>query len=403
MTDIVVLGAGYAGAAAVKSLEDELDEDDRLTWVSREDYHLMLHEVHRCIRNPRIRETVTIPIDEVKADDTRFIQGEVIGLDVDEREVELENGSTINYDYVVVCLGSQTAFYGIEGLEDHALTVKSLGDALAIHEQLTTTARNASQTDPAQIIVGGAGLTGIQTAGEIAELRETNDLPLDIHLVERSDQLFAGHDHEFQGAIRNHLERHDVNIMTGTVISSVDDATVEFDEHDPMEYDILIWAGGITGQDALTDTELPKDHNRVYTGVTLETDDDHVFALGDSALVDQDEEMGPLSEEAIWERIVHPEANSPVPPTAEAAWEAGEILGQNVARLLDGRELIDWTYTNKGTVVSIGEKAVAHGVLGVPINTFGGPGARVLKKAIGARWIGDIVSWRRAVRSWSDL
>ena len=403
MTDILVCGAGYAGAAAIGSLEDELGDDDRLTWISREDYHLLLHEVHRCIRRPSARETVTIPVEEIKSDDTRFVQGEITGIDVEDRTVELEDGSAVGYDYLVVCLGSRTAFYGIDGLEDHALTLKSLGDALAIHEQLTAAVGDASQTDPAQVIVGGAGLTGIQAAGEIAELRAEGDFPMEVHLVEQSDQLFAGHDHEFQGAIHNHLDRHDVDIMTGTVIASVDETTVEFESRDPMDHDVLIWAGGITGQNALSDAGLPADHNRVYTGPTLETDDERVFALGDAALVDQDEETGPLSEETIWENIVNPEASSPAPPTAEAAWEAGEVLGENVARAIDGRERIDWTYTNKGTVVSIGERAVAHGVLGVPLNTFSGPGARVLKKAIGARWIGDVASWRRAARSWSDL
>ena len=324
-------------------------------------------------------------------------------LDVDDREVSLADGSLIEYDYAVVCLGSQTAFYGIDGLDEHALTLKSLGDALAIREQLSVAARDATRADPAQVVVGGGGLTGIQIAGEIAVLRDDHDASMDIHLVEESDQLFAGHDHEFQGAIHNHLERHNVEIDTGTMISSVEEDEFETADGDSMAYDVLIWAGGVTGQDALENAALNKDHNRVYTDTTLETSDQRVFALGDSALVGQDEEESPLSEEAIWEAIVDPETESPVPPTAEGAWEAGEILGENIARLIEDRDRIHWTYTNKGTVVSIGETAVAHGVLGVPINTFSGPGARMLKKAISTRWIGDIASWRRAARPWPDM
>lgn len=189
----------------------------------------------------------------------------------------------------------------------------------------------------------------------------------------------------------------------GTTIASVDDERIETADGDSMAYDVLLWAGGVTGQPALENAGVSKDHNRVYTGPTLESSDSRVFALGDSGLIDQDEEAGPLSEEEIWEMIVDPDAESPVPPTAEAAMEAGEILGQNVARLVQNRELIDWTYTNKGTTVSVGEAAVAHGVLGVPLNTFSGLGAKVLKKAISARWIGKAASWDRAARAWKYM
>lgn len=121
-----------------------------------------------------------------------------------------------------------------------------------------------------------------------------------------------------------------------------------------------------------------------------------MFALGDTALVDQDEQ-------ATWEAIVDPDAGNQAPPTAEAAMEAGEVLGENVARKLRGEGLIHWTYTDKGTLVSIGDEAVARGVLGIPINAFGGPAARTLKKAISARWLAKISGPRCVLRTWSDM
>ena len=403
--EIVVLGAGYGGTAAINSLESELGdrEDVSLTWVSKEDYHFLLHESHRLIRKADVREEITVPIEEISSQETTFIQREVTGLNVDDRTIELADSSTIDYDLVVVCLGSRTAFFGIDGLEEHALTLKSLGDAMAINEQVRTAAADASQTEPAQVIVGGGGLTGIQTVGEIAAYRTENEVPMDVHLVEQAGAIFPGHDHEFQGAIRNELEDHDVEIHTNTAISEVEEGTAQLGSDGEMAYDVLIWAGGVRGQDALGSADLPKDHNRVYAGATLETKNDRVFALGDTALVDQDEEEETLSEEAIWEMIVHPEADSPPPPTAEAAMEAGEVIGENVARKLRGEELIHWTYTNKGTLVSVGDNAVAHGVLGVPINTFSGPAARTLKKAISARWLAKISGSQRVLRTWLDM
>ena len=401
---IVVLGAGYAGTAAVKSLEDELGEDTAdIVWVSKEPHHLVLHEAHRCIRNPDVRDEITIPIDEIASDRTRFVQATVTDLDVDGREVVLDDDRTIDYDYAVVGLGSQTAFFGIEGLEAHALTLKSLGDALSIHEQVTNAAHEASSSDPAQVVIGGAGLTGIQTAGEIAAWRDETDAHLDVHLVEMEAHVFPGHDSAFQGTLRKKLEDAAVDIHTDATCAEVDETMMHFEDSDDIEYNILVWAGGVTGQDALADTEVEKDHNRAYADSTFKTSDDRVYAIGDSALVDQDIDEGALDEQVIWQRIVNPDTENVPPPTAEAAMEEGDHIGENIARRLNGDELVDWAYIDKGTLVSVGDDAVAHGVIGIPVNTFSGPAARTLKRAISARWIGKISSPKRAVSAWGDL
>lgn len=400
---IAVLGSGYAGVAALQSLEEELEGEADITWVSETDYHLLLHEVHRCIRDPSVREKVVIPVEELKDDDTEFVQARVTGLDVDERVVHLDEGDDVEYDYCVVCLGSQTAFYGIDGLEEHALTLKSLGDAMTINQKLSAAVSDATDDDPAQVVIGGAGLTGIQTAGEVAAYRDERDAPVEIHLIEMEDEIFPGHDHEFQGAIRNKLDAKDIEISTGTVVSEVDEAKIYFENGDPLQYDAFVWAGGVTGEDALSDADIEKDHNRAYSSSTFKTSDDRVLAIGDAALVDQDAEGGPLSEQDAWEAIVHPDTDDVPPPTAEAAMEEGEHVGKNVARMIDGREPVHWSYINKGTVVSVGEEAVAHDVIGIPLNTFSGPGARVLKKVISARWIGESYSWPAAAKAWTDM
>ncbi|MDS0300076.1 FAD-dependent oxidoreductase [Halogeometricum sp. S1BR25-6] len=403
MTRVVVLGSGYAGSAAVRSLQEELDEDADLVWVSENPYHLVLHEVHRCIRKPSVRDHVTVPVEEIADEDTEFVQGRVVDVDVEDRTVALDDETTLDYDYCVVCLGSQTAFYGIDGLEEHALTLKSLGDAMSIHERIKQAAVAADRTDPATVVVGGGGLTGIQTAGEVAALRDWTDSHIDVHLVERSGEIFPGHDHEFQGAIQNKLERHDVEVDTGKAMTSVSEDEIEFDDGDSMAYDVLVWAGGVTGQDSMGNVDVDKDHNRAYADSTFKTSDDRVFAIGDAALVNQDVEGGPHTEHDLWEQVVHPDADASPPPTAEAAMEEGKHLGQNVAREMDGRELVHWSYINKGTLVSVGDDAVAHGVLGSPVNTFSGRPAEVLKKFISARWLTKVGGVRRAVDAWDDM
>ncbi len=384
MTDtVVVLGAGYAGAGAIQQLETELDSTADIVWISNTDYHLVLHESHRCIRDPAVQESIKIPIEEIKSDRTRFIEGEVVGMDVDEQTVELAAGDAVEYDYVLVALGSQTAYYGIPGLDEQSLTLKSLDDALEIHERVKEAAETATRSDPARVAVGGAGLSGIQTAGEVAEFRDIHNAPIEITLIEALEEIFPSGSAAIQQALRQELEDAGVEILTNDPVTEADDSKIYFDGRDPVEYDVFVWTGGITGRDALESAAVTKEHNRVNAESTFQTSDEHVFAIGDSAIIDQ--------------------GDIPAPPTAQAAWQAAEVAGENIARAVENRPLKTWTHKDKGTVISVGEDAVASDVMFMPIETFGSVPAQTLKKFIAARWIADLTSWSRAKEAWSDL
>jgi NADH dehydrogenase len=384
--NVVVLGSGYAGAGAIQSLESELNGEADITWVSDVDYHLILHETHRCIKDPSIQDKVAIPIEEIKSPSTRFVQGRVEEIDCEEREVVLDDDSTVDYDYLVVGIGSRTAFFGIDGLEEYAHTLKSLDDALGIHDAVRDAAREATQSDPAHVVIGGAGLSGIQTAGEVAEFRDDNRAPIEISLVEGLDNVLPNSDPELQGALERRLTARDVDIRTGEFIGEVDEETVYIGDDTEMDYDVLVWTGGITGRECMQDVDLDKDERsyRVNAETNFQTNNERVFALGDAALVDQPD-------------------GEPAPPTAQAAWQAAEVIGENVARSMRGQPLRTWTYKDKGTAISIGESAVAHDVMFLPIETFGGIPAKILKKGIAARWIADVSSISRALKAWPDM
>ena len=395
MTDrIVVVGAGYAGTGTVASLEQEVENagaDVELVWISENDYHLVLHEAHRVIRNPDVASKVTIPCSQLTPDWGEFREDRVTGVDTDQRTVSLDSGGTVEYDYLMLGLGSATAFYGIDGLQEYSLTLKGLDDARAIHEEIKAAATDASLADPAQVVVGGAGLSGIQSAGEIAEYRDIHGADIDIHLVEGLDEVFPGNDPEVQGAIRKRLEQADINIECGEFISKVDEETIYLgggEDTDPeeMPYDVLVWTGGITGQEELADADIDKDDRsrRVFAAQNFQTSDERVFAIGDTALIDQGDD-------------------TVAPPTAQAAWQAAEVAGENLLRAANDEPLETWTYEDKGTLISIGDKAVAHDVEGLPFGTFGGFGAKFLKKAVATRWIASITSLGRGLHAWNDM
>jgi NADH dehydrogenase len=385
--DVVVLGSGYAGTGAIKRLESELDGEADLTWVSDVDHHLVLHESHRCIRNPGVKDKITFDVSDIKSPSTRFIHSRVESIDTDDRIISLTDDSTVEYDYLLVGFGSKTAFFGIDGLEENSLTLKTLEDVLEIHDAVTDAAKEASRNDPAQIVVGGAGLSGIQSAGEIAELRDNHRAPIDIHLVEGLENVFPNNDPVVQAKLRKLLEEKDIEIHTGEFIGEVDEETVYVGEETELDYDVLLWTGGITGQDAAETAEVDKDErsNRIESAATFQTSDERVFAIGDAALIDQ------------------PGQEQPAPPTAQAAWQAAEVAGENIARSIRGRPLKEWEYDDKGTLISVGSKAVAHDIKGLPVDTFGGPAAKALKKTVAARWINTAVGFGNAAKAFPKM
>jgi NADH dehydrogenase len=387
MTTVAVLGAGYAGAKATQLLDRELsDRDADLVWVSDRDYHLVLHEAHRVVRDPDVADAITVPVAEI-APSAEFVEGTVESVDVEKRTVSVAGGRDVEYDYVLVALGSETAFYGIPGVDEHALTLKCLDDALAIHDAVAEAAAAATRDDRARVVVGGAGLSGIQTAGEVAEYRDHHDAPVDVHLIEALDDVFPGNDESVQRALRRRLAEADVTVTTGDPITEVTADELQFDEGEPQAYDVFVWTGGITGCDPLESLKVDceKHSNRVLTDVTFQTSDDRVFVIGDAAVIEG------------------ADGDDPAPPTAQAAWQAAEIAADNIVRAMESRPLERWRYEDKGTLVSVGERAVAHDVVYMPVETFGSLPAVFLKKFVAARWIADMTDWRTALGAWGAL
>lgn len=387
-TRVVVLGAGYAGAGAIPKLESELGPDAELVWISDTDYHLVLHEAHRLIRDPGVEDKITIPVDDIKSRSTEFVHDEVVDVDTDDRRVEVAEGDDVDYDYLLVGIGSETATYGIEGMGEYPLTLKGLDDALEIHEAVRTAAKEATREDPANVVIGGAGLSGIQSAGEVAEFRDRHNAPIDIYLVEALPEIFPPGDAEIQGALRHRLEDRGIEILTDDPITAAEEDAIKFDERDDLAYDVFLWTGGVTGPNELSDVDLEAEHNRLDTQSTLQTEDDRVFAVGDCSLIDQGDDEN-------------------APPTAQAAWQAADVAGENIARAIEGRPLTTWTYEDQGTLISVGETALAHevqmGGFAAPVRTFNSVPAKVLKKGAAARWIAKITSWPRAMKSWDAL
>jgi len=368
---VVVLGSGYAGAGAIKSLEAELGTDADITWVSDVDYHLVLHESHRCIRDPSIQEKVTIPIEDIKKPSTRFVQGHVENIDCDNRIIELADDSTLDFDYLLVAIGSRTAFFGIEGLRTHALTLKSLQDALDVHNAVRDAAAAATREDPARVVVGGAGLSGIQAAGELAELAHKEGAEVEVRLLEQEASVAPNFPERFQRAVAGELTDRGVTVGTRRTVERVDDGTIVLADGEELAYDQFVWTGGIAGQNALG-SGRPQVRADLRLG-------ERTFAVGDAArVVDAD--------------------GQPAPASAQTAVRQADVAATNIQRLVESRDeafsprLERYRYDELGWLVSVGKGTVAQ----VGPTVVRGPAATALKTTVGAGYLGSVGAIRQA-------
>ncbi len=378
---IVVLGAGYAGAAAVTRLET-IREDADLVWISRDSHHFVLHESHRVIGDRAAADALTIPVTDIVGPDTTFLQGTVTEVDPNTGTVTLENDGPVSYDYLVVAIGSTTKFYGIPGVEEHAHTLQNRADAVAIADRVSTLANASNRVDPARVVIGGAGLSGVQIAGEIADRHDRRRTPVDIRMLEARNRPLPTEDPELARFVGKELAARDINLTTDHPVVAADGDSVEVEGVGTVPYDLFIWTGGVTGRKAVTDGGAGTADSRLGATTAGTPEQGSVFVAGDAAFVDDE---------------------SPAPPTAQAAWQAGKTAAENVVRSVQGRPLIRFRYRDRGTLLSVGDTAVAHSIPGFPGRTFGGLPARMLKKGVAARWIASITSAQRAARVWRHL
>jgi len=349
---VLVLGAGYAGLALARRLEDSLPGGVELVVVDETGGHLVQHELHRAIRRPEIAEEIRVDLaDALDRADVRVATVE--GIDRERRTVELADGE-LDYDVAAVCLGAETADYGIEGVTEYGTPLKRLDHARTVREEFDALAACG------QVVVVGAGLSGVQVAGELAELAGEHDI--DVTLLERLDDVAPRFDRRFRSAVREELESRNVDVRTGTVVERVTADRIDTDAGG-LGYDQFVWTGGIRGPAAL-------GGERPEVRATLAVDD-RTFVVGDAG------------------RVVDSEGE-PVPASAQAAVREARTAATNLTRVVetlragDPRPRLEqFTFDSPGWLVSVGDGAVAQ----VGPLVLRGRAARALKGGVGAGYL----------------
>lgn len=351
---VVILGAGYGGLMTVTRLQKLLSVNEAdITLVNKHDYHYettWLHEASAgTLHHDRCRYLIKDVIDTSKVN---FVQDTVKLIKTDEKKVILNNGE-LEYDYLVVALGSHPETFGIKGLKEFAFSISNINSARQIREHIEyqfATYNTEEEKDDTRltIVVGGAGFTGIEFLGELAnripELCKEYDIdPKKVRVicVEAAPTALPGFDPELVEYAVNQLQRKGVEFRIGTAIKECTEQGIivaKDDQTEEIKAGTVIWAAGVRGNSVIEESGFETMRGRVKVEKDLRAPGhDNVFIIGDCSL------------------IINEEINRPYPPTAQIAMQQGETCAKNVAALIHGKELEQFKPDIKGTVASLGE------------------------------------------------
>jgi NADH dehydrogenase len=375
---IVVAGAGYAGLHVALRLTSKLrnNPEVELTLVDRHDYHQVLTELPRVAGGTRAADAVRIPLQDMLATRVRFVQTEVNGFDLVGRRL-LTGAEPIGWTRLVLALGSRPNDFAIPGLAERTLSLYSAGDAERVWAAVGKALKAAVAADDpelqrrlATVVVGGGGATGVEVAGELAEMLPevasrdglASDRPA-VKLVEAGPTILAGSSPQLINKAARILSDLGVQVRTNAVIAAATEEGFRLKDGQVVEGGVFVWAGGVKAPELVANSGLPTGHNaRVKVDQYLRAlDHPEIYVAGDVA------------------SVVDPHTGHVLPPLAQVALEEGETVARNLAAELKGRPLEAFTFHDKGFVVSVGKRRGVADIAGI---TSGGQLAHLLKDAI---------------------
>ncbi len=374
MPRLLILGGGYGGLAVAQRLDavSRGRTNWEITLVDQRDFHLLQVRVHEVAANTIPVEKVIIPFTELlEGRKINFVKAQIKKILPDEKKVQTSAG-TLDYDRLVVALGSETRYPPIPGLREHAFPMKDLDDAIKFRKAVIESFKEA--TDPTQpplkpvderltFIIGGGGLTGAELAGEMidfcADLAGRADLPRNcfrVVLLEGADHLLPSLDPQYGEYVRRELRSHGVLVATGAMIERVEEGVVHLKGGKVVRGRIICWAGGIQAAAVLGQSGF--EHmadGRISVDEYLRSKEySEVYVLGDAASIN-DKRTGRA-----------------VPWTAQYAERQGHYLAENLwdeERNLRTRPYLPFSL---GTAISIGRNEAL--TISGPLKLTGVPG-----------------------------
>ncbi len=352
---VVVLGGGFAGIGAARKLKGA---DVDVVLVDKHDYHTfqpLLYQVATDLLPP---SSVGHPLRDLfhEQPNARVHKASATAVDLEQREVQFAEMEALSYDYLVLALGAQVNFFGVDGAAEHAFPLYTLADAMRLKQHILERWESADK-DPSlvddgalNVVIVGGGPTGVEGAGAVAELyraifsKDYPDIPQEharIVLVEAGSDLLAMFRSKLRAYAQKALTKFGVEILVGEIVQSVAGSRVTLKSGTVIPAHTLVWGAGLLGNPIVASLGLDLERgNRVPTGPDL-TVPGHpeVFAVGDIAAISAKKEGDVL------------------PQLGGVALQSGEHAGENIARAVAGKEPEPFSYFDKGTMATIGRGA----------------------------------------------
>jgi NADH:quinone reductase (non-electrogenic) len=352
---VLVLGGGFGGVGAAQELKKS---DVDVVLVDKHNYHTFQPLLYQVATGLLEQPAVGHPLRDLfqKQDNVTVHQDEVTEIDLDRREVRFRELEPHSYDHLVLGLGAEVNFFGVDGAAEHGFPLYTLADAVRLKDHVLRTWESADRNralvgDGAlNIVVVGGGPTGVETAGALAELyngvfrKDYADLPRDearIVLVEAGPEIFAMFKPDIRAYTVDALAKRGVEAMTGEVVEAVAPTRVTLKSGAVLNAHTLVWGAGLQGNQLIRSIGLDLEKgNRIAVDEELcVAGHPEVYAVGDIAAI-TDAKTGQV-----------------LPQLGSVALQSGEHVGKAIARRVAGKETKPFKYRDKGTMATIGRGA----------------------------------------------
>jgi NADH dehydrogenase len=370
---ILILGGGFGGLYTALFLEKALARDSSLevTLVNRENFFLFTPMLHEVAASDLEMTHIVNPIRKVLRR-VQFVQGQVESIDLRARRVVVSHGGEhhhheLEYDHLVMGLGCVTNFYNLPGVEERAVTMKSLGDAIALRNHLIECLEEADpeccrlKQPVLTFVVAGGGFAGVETVASVNDfVREAlvfypnlTEADLRVVLVHDGPVILPELGEQLGIYAQRKLTERKVEIRLKTRISAMSEKGVELSDGTVVPAKTLVWTAGTAPNPILATLPCQKERGRVIANTYMEVPEwPGVWALGDCAL------------------IPDPRTGKAYPPTAQHALRQGKILAGNILAAIRGGEKKPFVFTTIGLLASIGRRTGVARILGVNFSGF---------------------------------
>ena len=348
---VVILGAGFGGLTAARALAKSAE----VTLVDRHNFQTFLPLLYQVSTAGLAADHVVHPIrGALRKSGVKFRMGSPISVDHKNKTVKIDSSEVLEFDHLVVALGSSTADFGVPGVAEYGMGMKSVNEAIniraAVMRRFEDLCRFEDDTRLSIAVVGG-GPTGVEMAGALAELKRgplKNDMEhaakhIDIYLIEAGPRILPMFSEKLSARAEADLHKLGVIVRTKTAVREVQSRKIITKDGDPIPAEITIWAAGVKGEPTALNLNLPIVGSRIDVEESLRVNHyPHVWAIGDIA--------GAKGADGRF-----------LPMVAPVAMQQGRFVAKQILRAHKNQTLQAFKYLDKGSMATIGRhKAVVE-------------------------------------------